>query len=289
MDEPPSEIAVRVTPHARRAEEWATVLAATGIRHRLAPTGSGWAVVVAGSDGERAGATLQAYDDENQPEPRVPVPAVGTDSIALGVAVGVGLLGFFLLTGPRATGRSWFARGSAAAARILDGEIWRTVTALTLHADLAHALGNAVFCVVLIPPVAQALGPGTGLWVLLLAGMLGNWLTAWAHGAPHSSVGASTLTFGAIGVLAAQALVARWRLGMTRRRPWVVIVASLVLLSMLGTARGADVLAHIFGLGAGGILGLAVGLVRPHPFGRSAEWTLAVIAVAMVLGCWWVA
>jgi rhomboid protease GluP len=286
MDEEPRETAVRVTPSARRAEEWATVLASGGIRHRLAPTGSGWAVVVDGRDGARASAALEAYDEENQPEARIAVSTIGPDAIGLGIAVALILVGFFALTGPPEAGRGWFERGSASAARILHGEVWRTVTALTLHADLAHVLGNAIFCAVLIPPVCQALGPGTGLWVLLLSGALGNWLTALAHGAPHSSVGASTLTFGAIGVLAAQALVTRRRGGAARRRPWVVIVASLVLLAMLGTAQGADILAHIFGLLAGAVLGLIVDLVRPRAFGRPAEWMLAAGAVLLVVACW---
>jgi rhomboid protease GluP len=284
MGEEPPETAVRITPYARRAEEWATVLAASGIRHRLAPISGGWAV--AGDDGARASATLRAYDEENRPDVKVADSTIGRDAIGLGVAVAVLLLGFFAITGPRAAGRTWFERGSATAGRILHGEVWRTITALTLHADLAHVLGNAIFCAVLIPPVCHALGPGTGLWVLLLSGALGNWLTALVHGAPYSSVGASTLTFGAIGVLAAQALVARWRTGTARRRPWVVIVASLVLLSMLGTAEGADVLGHLFGLLVGTVLSVAVSLVRPHAFERPVEWTLAAAAMAMVGACW---
>src|SRR5439155_3421706 len=133
--------------------------------------------------------------------------------------------GFYAFTGPRAAGISWFERGSASAARILGGEVWRTITALTLHADLAHVLGNAVACLVLIPPVCHALGPGIGLWVLLMSGAIGNALTALVYGASHDSVGASTLTFGAIGVLAGQALIARWRAPTSGRRSWVVIVA----------------------------------------------------------------
>ena len=289
MEEESRETAVRVTPSARRAEEWATVLAASGIRHHLAPTVSGWALVVAGHDGEAASAALQAYDEENLPEVMVADPTMGKEAFGLGVAVAVLLVGFFALTGPRAAGSAWFERGGASAAGILHGEIWRTITGLTLHADLAHVLGNAVFCVVLIPPVCHALGAGTGLWVLLLSGALGTWLTALVHGAPHASVGASTLIFAAIGVLAAQALLARWRLGATRRRPWVIIVASLVLLSMLGTAQGADVLAHVFGLLAGAGLGLAVGVVRPRAFGHPVEWTLAAGAAAAVVACWWAA
>jgi rhomboid protease GluP len=289
MDEEPRETAVRVTPSARRAEEWATVLAASGIRHRLAPAGSGWAVVVASQDGERASATLETYDAENAPEATIADAAIGAGAGMVGVAVAALLVGFFVVTGAGSQGGEWFERGSASAADILRGEVWRTTTALTLHVDLAHVLGNAVFCMVLIPPVCHALGPGTGLWVLLLSGALGNWLTALVHGAPHSSVGASTLTFGAIGVLAAQAVIGRWRTGIGRRRPGVVIVTSLLLLSMLGTAQGADVLAHLFGLMVGGGLGLAAGLARPRAVAPAVEWGLAAAALALVVGCWWIA
>jgi rhomboid protease GluP len=288
MDEEPRETAVRVTPSARRAEEWGTVLAASGIRHHLAPAGSGWAVVVASHDGERASAALETYDEENAPEGAIADGAIGAGAGMVGVAVAALLLGFFALTTAGARGSEWFEHGSASAADILRGEVWRTITALTLHVDLAHVLGNAVFCIVLIPPVCHALGPGTGLWVLLLSGALGNWLTALVHGAPHISVGASTLTFGAIGVLAAQAVIGRWQTGIGRRRPWVVIVTSLLLLSMLGTARGADVLAHLFGLLAGGGLGLAAGLARRRDATPAVEWTLAAAALGLVVGCWWI-
>jgi len=40
----PLDTVVCVTPSARRAEEWATVLAASGIRHRLEVAETGWAV-----------------------------------------------------------------------------------------------------------------------------------------------------------------------------------------------------------------------------------------------------
>ena len=289
IDVEPLDTTVRVTPSLSRAEEWATVLAASGIHHRLAPTSTGWAVAVGSDDGARASVALAAYDEENRHEARAVAPAVGRDSIGLGVAVAALLLGFFGLTGPRAAGVAWFERGSASAARILQGELWRTITALTLHADLAHVLGNAAACVVLIPPVSQALGPGTGLWVLLLSAVAGNTLTAFVHGAPYNSVGASTLVFGALGVLAAQALIARWRGRTTRRRPWVVIVASLMLLLMLGTAEGADVLGHLFGMLAGAVLGLAAGLARARAFAPTLEWGLAAAALALVVACWWIA
>ena len=215
---------------------------------------------------------------------------MGPDAIAVGVVVAALLLGFFA---PHGIARRRAARGSSAGARRPSASCTARsggpspLSRFTSTSRTCSATRS--FCLVLIPPVCHALGLGTGLWLLLLAGAVGNWLTALAHGAPHLSVGASTLTFGAIGILAAQALVARWRGRPTRRRPWVVIVTSLVLLSMLGTAQGADVVAHVFGLLAGGGLGLAVGLIRPRAFGPPVEWALAGSALAFVVACWWIA
>src|SRR2546430_9329762 len=54
--------------------------------------------------------------------------------------------------------------------RMMAGEWWRAVTALTLHADAPHLLGNALASALLVTAVCQQLGPGVGLWLVLLAG-----------------------------------------------------------------------------------------------------------------------
>jgi membrane associated rhomboid family serine protease len=202
-------------------------------------------------------------------------------------AVALLLLGFFALTGSRVAGGAWFERGSASAERILHGEVWRTITALTLHADLAHVLGNAIACVVLIPPVAQALGPGTGLLVLLASGAIGNALTALVLGAPHNSVGASTVTFAAFGVLTARAILA-----MARRDDVAAAVgrrrSGRLIAGHARDGRGADVLAHVFGLLVGAVVGLSVSVVRPRPF-RGPVSGCSWSGVAVVLTCWWIA
>src|SRR5262249_58348362 len=105
------------------------------IANRRAPTASVWAVVCARDDGARATAALAAYDEENRPRVRRVDMPPGQSFIGLGIAVALLLLGFFALTGSRATGAAWFERGSASAGRMLRGEMWRAVTALTLHAD----------------------------------------------------------------------------------------------------------------------------------------------------------
>jgi membrane associated rhomboid family serine protease len=138
---------------------------------------------------------------------------------------------------------------------------------------------------VLLAAVAQQVGVGCGLWLVLLAGAGGNLLTALVHDPRHLGVGASTATFGAVGTLAALRLIAPSR-ARPRWRRWMVFSASLVLLSMLGTSPDADVLGHAFGLLAGGVLGLAWGRARRPPPGPAVQWPLVALAVLAVVGSW---
>src|SRR5207248_1995931 len=65
-------------------------------------------------------------------------------------------------------------RGAAEAARILRGDWWRAVTALTLHIDAAHAGGNALAGAIALSALAHRLGPAPAAWLALLSGILGN-------------------------------------------------------------------------------------------------------------------
>jgi len=284
--------AVRVTPERERADEWAVVLAATGIPHRLRRRPDGWALIVASFDARAALDALDGYDREKQDERADTVADVVTPvggATVLGAAVALVLIGFFVVTGSRTGHSVWFARGSAATDRIVAGEWWRTVTALTLHADASHLLGNAAASVVLVGAVSRELGPGLGLWLVLLAGAGGNALTAVAHSAHHASVGASTAIFGAIGILATTRVVARGRGGRAARKPWVVLAACLALLALLGTSPDADILAHLFGLLVGGVLGLAAGFALPRAPGLPVQWMLALAVLGALVASWFCA
>lgn len=276
---------IRVTGTEAQAEEWALVLTAEGIPHRLEPVAAGWLVVVPGPEAGRARAVLASYDDETRRVPVAGLPEGASWGVAwaVGVVAAALLLGVFALTGHPSRESPWFERGAASAAHVLDGEWWRAVTALTLHLDSAHVAGNAVATAVLVPPVVQRVGPGYAAWLVLLAGAVGNVLAALAHGAGHVAVGASTATFGAIGALAAFRLRAP-TVGRARWKPWLVPVAALVLLAMLGTGRGADVVAHATGL----LSGAALALVTPHPArdAGAGQWALTALAALAVAGCW---
>jgi rhomboid protease GluP len=282
------DITLRTAPTAVQVEDWALVLAAAGIPHRVEPDGAGWALRVPSDEAPRARAALDAYDEDTRVEPPTGVPDGSSPRVAwaVGVAVGALLLVSFALTGAPSAGSPWFEQGAASARRMLSGEPWRAVTALTLHVDAVHVAANAVATAVLLAAVVQRLGVGCGPWLVLVAGAGANALTALALDPRHVAVGASTATFGAVGILAALKLLPGWSQVKPRWKRWVVLAASLVLLSMMGTAPGADVLGHGLGLLCGGALGLAAGAALRRPPGPTVQWALAVLAALIVLGCW---
>src|SRR5512138_1801317 len=279
--------AVRVTPSRQRADEWAVVLAAAGTPHWLRQRLDGWALIVPPEDAASALASLAAYDQEVAREvaSRPDEPTASPPMTIVGAVVALLLIGFFAITGPREAHSPWFEHGSADATRMMAGEWWRAITALTLHADAPHLAGNAVATVVLTTAVCWHLGPGVGLWLLLLAGAGGNAATAAVHGGNHVSVGTSTAIFGAVGILAALRIIAG-RAGAGGRKSWVVIAASLALLALLGTGPHADLLAHLFGFLLGGGLGLITALTVRRIPPAPVQWLLTAAAGAAVVGAW---
>jgi membrane associated rhomboid family serine protease len=275
-----------VSASRARADEWAVVLTAIDVPCALREEPDGWTVLVAPADAATALDALESYERENAAErTAVAAPAARAFTFA-GIYVALLLAAVFALSGARASGSAWFARGSADAGRMLAGEWWRAVTALTLHADVPHLLGNAIAAALLVSVVCQAVGLGVGLWLVLLAGALGNVVAALVQRGPYVSVGASTAIFGALGILATLRLLAPQRVRLGARRPWVVVAAMLVLLVVFGTGPDVDVLGHLCGL----LTGLAAGglgaLAARRPPAPVVQWGLVLAAAGTVTVAW---
>lgn len=281
-----SEIVIRVAASRSIAEEWALVLVAEGLSPHVRSAREGFVLGVAVEEAERASAALSAYEGENPADLREDEEPAGSGAVWTGVVLGVALIAFFFVTGARSAVGSWFLRGSADAERILFGEVWRAVTALTLHADLGHAAANAVAGALFVGAVCRALGPGLGCALVLLAGAGGNLLNAGLHGSQHVSVGASTAVFGAVGVLAGLGVVRHGRKRARGRRVWVPFAAGLALLAMLGMGERVDLSAHLFGFLVGSLLGILIAFAVSRRPGRGVQWTLGGGALAVVLLCW---
>jgi rhomboid protease GluP len=289
--EVPTEAVVRASPDRGQAESWTLVLEAMAIPHRVVPTDAGFAVMVPPRMVAPAIAALDAQDREaaEGPARESAVPDHGPSFV--GMAMAITIIAFFVVSGPRAgaDAQGWFRHGSAVARSIVhDHEVWRAVTALTLHADTMHVAGNAVASLIFVTALGRWLGAGLALMATLLAGVAGNLLTAYLYSTSHNVVGASTSTFGALGVLGGLQFVRRFRDATVGRlrRALLGIAAALGLLAMLGMGERSDVVAHATGLGFGVLAGLGLGLALKRPLRMLGQAMALLVTVSMISGAW---
>jgi rhomboid protease GluP len=289
--EVPAEAAVRVSPDRAQAEAWDFVLEAVAIPHRVGLTEEGWAVLVPPPLVATALAALDAADQEASEEPAREPQAPDHGRSFVGLAAAVTIAAFFWVSGPRngADGGGWFRVGSGVAGSIVHGQWWRAVTALTLHSDFMHVVGNAVAFLVFLSALGRWLGGGLALFATLLAGAAGNHHTAYVYGNPHNVVGASTATFAALGLLGGLQFLRRYSartVGRFKRAFLLGIAASLGLFAMLGVGERSDMLAHASGL----VFGLGFGLLLGHfvrrPVRPPAQAIFLIATAATVAGAW---
>jgi len=289
---------VRESVSRRRIEQWSLVLQALGIPFRVVRSVRGWHLLVRLEDEARARAALDQTDAEDAEPDRhgaVPPPDRGWPFAPAVVSI---LLGsFFLFTGPRISGSKWFVLGSADAARLLAGEGERALTALTLHADGMHVLGNIVATLIFAGAISRWLGGGLAVLLALVAGALGNTATAAYHvywnEQAHRSVGASTATFAALGILGGLQFLHRsrhggWGVRSGFKRAWPVLGACLGVFAMLGVGgERVDVAAHLFGL----LFGVLAGLLadRLPRLTTAGNVVLSLVSCGLVLSAWAVA
>lgn len=292
----PSSLRLRITEDPRRLDAWVLALTSKGFSPLLYWIDGAFELHVAnGDDVAAAQVELDAIDEEEREAQRASLadaarerPAVTKHATAGAVLVSLLLLTFFAVTGPRASGSGWFSAGASDAERVLHGEWWRTVTALTLHADSAHVLSNVGIGTLVVGAVMRAEGIGFGAALVLAAGTAGNLVNAWAHHTLHSSVGFSTAVFGAIGILGGLAYVHGRRRSRPLRPAWTALAGTVALLALLGTSEksNVDLLAHLFGGLAGLALGLLTAWSRWRPTTTAGQWLSGLAVAASVLGAW---
>jgi membrane associated rhomboid family serine protease len=136
--------------------------------------------------------------------------------------------------------------------------------------------------------LTRLLGAGLAWLAILVAGALGNAVSALLRAPDFSAIGASTALFGAIGIISGylrHRQVVPWRGGIRR---WAPVSAGVLLLVFLGFGgERTDVGAHVAGFAVGGLLGLALSrLGHRVPQGPRAQWCYGGAAVALVALAW---
>ncbi len=200
---------------------------------------------------------VAAYFRENQTDPDPVFPPASTPAGFMSPAVFVimGLLALIHIA-IEMTGTRWehiLTYGSSGM-YIFQGETFRAVTALLLHSDTAHLLGNLAGMFFFAGPVIRLSGYGSGPFFVLFAGTSGNLINAGFHGSALLSIGASTAVMGAAGGLAAFQMIRR---GPLRRRDRILpLIAGATLMAFLSHGENTDVWAHVFGFLCGVVAGM---------------------------------
>ena len=265
------------------------VLEAADIGYEAHEKGGEYTLVVAASDAARARAELDAYTRENRDWPTtavtLPRRAGGWGGVLAYAAV---LLLVAVLEHRDAFAFDWFAAGKTHAGLIRHGQWWRAVTALSLHVDLSHLVANMVIGGLVGLFAGQLLGSGLAWVSILIAGAAGNLLNAWIRQPDHTSVGASTAVFAALGIVAAYAWKRRRHVQASRLKRWAPLVGGVVLLGYIGTGGArTDVLAHVTGFLCGVLLGALYGKLGDRlVLAAGVQFLLGMGALAVLALAW---
>lgn len=286
------------TRHGRVAREYALVLEAVGVPCEIVSQGGEHVIAATDGDLERARRELREYDEENRGWRRAEeLPLALENGWLASLAWIFTLVGMHALSGARAVTTDWYREGRGDARAIFDGEPWRAITALGLHADAVHLLGNTLFGALLVALVAEVLGVGVGLLAVIGAGALANLLNASIQTPDFRFVGASTAVFAALGLLGGHRWQRRKSVRRRNRAAWIPLLASAFLLAFMGSGASAefgnaraarvDVVGHVSGF----VVGIAVGALIARVLGakrlgpRAQAWCGAA-AAALWCGAW---
>jgi membrane associated rhomboid family serine protease len=266
--------------------EASLVLTAMSIEHRVEAEERVWGLLVPLPLAMNATTQLQKYRLENRYLPPPPKTVFDIDSGWYGV-LGY-LVVIWMLPWLEANwAYGWREVGNMHAGLVRDGEWWRCITALTLHADLGHIVANSFFGAAFGLFVGRHLGSGFGWLLVLVSGALGNAMNAWLQPDEFRSIGASTATFAALGLGPAYV----WRRGYFRGRGWrrnfMPVFAAIALLAYTGVGgENTDVVAHFMGFAAGVGSGVLAATFDVRRLGVSGQYLAGMAATGLAALAW---
>jgi rhomboid protease GluP len=239
-----------VTRQKSKAHIWSLVLQAVNIEHSLEFKENNWFILTRTEENEIAKAEIESYEEENLNWPEIITKQTITDKEPLTLFLLGSLACFFMVTGPWKKS-IFFSSGSLTNEVFRSHEWWRPLTALTLHGDVAHLVGNITIGGIIIHQLLKITGTGCGIFFIFLSGFLGNLVNLYFHPDPYQSVGFSTSVFGAIGILVGM------QLNRGTIKMFIPLGGGLALLGLLGTSgEHTDLGAHFFGFSTGLLLGI---------------------------------
>lgn len=270
-------------------EQRAFVLHAVGIGSEIFPLDGAYLLLVPEDEAANASTHLARYELENVPlDPPPPPLSLHRHAWFSPALYTLMLMSGAYLAGENAFDKDWFEAGSLGGPALLAGQWWRALTALTLHADIGHLLGNLAFGILFSFFAGQLLGPGVAIVSILIAGASGNLFDGLLMPSTHVTIGASTAVFATLGLVSAYS----WRHHapgkMRWAHRWSPLIAGIFLLAFTGAGgEHTDVLAHLTGFLSGAVLGAVHARYSTSLASKSlVQLTTAIAAVAIMTGAW---
>lgn len=284
------------------------MLMAVGIDSDIVPVEEGYALRV--EQPLRAHALHHLYQYEQERVARAQEP-VATFTPQPRAWIGSLVYVLVLLIPPFALAQGWFRgdpyeTGTMNPALVMAGEWWRVVTALTLHWDAAHLLGNLGGGALLGYSAAQVWGNARAWLLILVSAALANALEASLGLTNYVSAGASTAVFAALGLVAAFAWRARRQKFGSPLARLAPLIAGVAMLGFFGAGSSVpvagmpitdvlamqepgstNVLSHLLGF----ICGAAAGALAAAPRGaqllaRVPGWAAAGLSFVAIALSW---
>lgn len=217
-------------------------------------------ILVPDDDVFKARQQLKKYARENKAVPGPPphVPAqIFFSPTALALAFFLAAIHYILIT--RGLHKQAILNFGASSYYLSQGQSFRAVTALFLHSDTEHLLGNMAGILVLAGPLLRVTGYGQGLLLLLAAGTAGNLISESFGRDLRLSIGASTMVMASAGLLGARRMTIdenSRRSVLPKLKGLAPFAAAATLTAMFSHGDNTNVSAHLFGFLAGTGIGL---------------------------------
>lgn len=169
------------------------------------------------------------------------------------IIVAIHLLLYLLTILPMFPNYWFFEHFSGVNLYIMEGEFWRLITPTFMHSGFSHMLFNSFSLVLFGPALERMAGSGRFLFIYLLSGLIANAATLIFEPLTYTHVGSSGAIFGLFGYYIAIIMFRKHLL--SRQNSQIILTLSVVSLIMTFIQPNINIIAHLFGLLGGFLLG----------------------------------
>jgi len=139
---------------------------------------------------------------------------------------------------------------------IVNGEYWRLVTPVFIHAGFAHMLFNSFSLVLFGPALEQLMGRTKFILLYLTTGIAANIATLALEPLTYTHVGSSGAIFGLFGFYIA--IIVFRKAMLSRENSQTIMTIAIIGVVMTFVQSNINITAHIFGMIAGFLIGAAM-------------------------------